>query len=106
MSLIPQSTAPIHRQCAQHDRAGGWKCYAISLKRSINMATIQGKSAVRTSIIGKAPKRENGGDGTERILEIVRDGSSFYLHLHSPNNLENGWAITVPSDALLAAVKE
>jgi hypothetical protein len=70
------------------------------------MATIQGKSAVRTSIIGKAPKRETGGDGTERILEIVRDGSSFYIHLHSPNNLENGWAITVPSDALFAAVKE
>ena len=70
------------------------------------MATIHGKSAVRTNTIGKAPKRETGGDGTERIMEIVRDGSSFYIHLHSPNNLENGWAITVPSDEFLAALKE
>jgi hypothetical protein len=70
------------------------------------MATIHGKSSVRTNIIGKAPKRATGGDGTERVMEIVRDGGSFYIHLHSPNNLENGWAIAVPSDELLAAIKE
>jgi len=42
----------------------------------INMATIRGKSAVRTSITGQAPKREMAGDGAERVMEIVRIGSA------------------------------
>jgi len=71
----------------------------------INMATIHGKSAVRTSITGQAPKRETGGNGAERVMELVRKGSTLYIHLHSPNDLANGWAITVPADEFLAAVK-
>ena len=69
------------------------------------MATIQGKSAVRTETVGKAPKRATGGDGSDRVLELVRDGSDVYLHLHSPTNLANGWAITVPLEDFLRAAR-
>lgn len=68
------------------------------------MTTIVGKSAVRTTVVGKVPRRETGGDGNERVMEVVRDGSTFYIHLHSPNELGNGWAINVPADELLAAL--
>ena len=54
--------------------------------------------------VGEAPKRATGGDGNDRVLELVRDGSDVYLHLHSPANLANGWAIADPlEDFLLAA---
>ena len=68
------------------------------------MATITGKSAVRTVTVGTAPKRETGGDGNDRVLELVRDGTDVYIHLHSPTKLDNGWAITVSLEDFLAAV--
>lgn len=69
------------------------------------MATIQGKSAVRTVTVGKAPKRATGGDGNDRVMELVREGSNVYVHLHSPTNLANGWAITVPLEEFLLAAR-
>ncbi len=69
------------------------------------MTTILGRSAVRTVTVGKAPKRATGGDGKDRVLELVRDGNDVYLHLHSPANLANGWAITVPLEEFLLAAR-
>ena len=69
------------------------------------MATIIGKSAVRTATVGKAPKRTDGGDGSKRLMELVSDGSDVYIHMHSPNNLNNGWAITISLEDFLAATR-
>ena len=68
------------------------------------MATILGKSAVRTIEVGKVPKRDNGDDGKDRIMEVLKDGDRVYIHLHSPGNLDNGWAITVSLKDVLAAI--
>jgi len=69
------------------------------------MASITGRSAVRTVTVGIAPRRATGGDGNERVMELVRDGSDVYIHLHSPDSFENGWAITVSLEDFLAAAR-
>jgi hypothetical protein len=71
----------------------------------MRLKTSQGRSK-RTVNVGKAPKRATGGAGVERVMELVRDGSDVYVHLHTPTNLDDGWAITVPLDDLLAAVRK
>ena len=69
------------------------------------MTTVVGKSGVRTIIPGKTPKRETADDGKPREMEVICDGEKVYLHIHSPANLANGWAITVSAQDLAAALK-
>jgi len=38
-------------------------------------------------------------------MELVSDGSDVYIHMHSPNNLNNGWAITISLEDFLAATR-
>ena len=70
------------------------------------MTTILGKSGVRTLTVGKVPRRETAGDGKDREIEIIRDGSKIYLHIHSPGKLDNGWAITVSEQDLVSALSQ
>jgi hypothetical protein len=69
------------------------------------MATIVGKSGVRTNIRGKTPKRATADDGKPREMEVICEGEKVYLHIHSPGNLTNGWAITISAQDLAAALK-
>ena len=69
------------------------------------MTTVIGKSGVRTIITGETPKRTTADDGKPREIEVVCDGGKVYLHIHSPGNLANGWAITVAAQDLAAALK-
>ena len=70
------------------------------------MTTLSGKSAVRTVSIDKVPKRSDSGEGTGRDLEVIHDGNNVYLHMHSPGNLDNGWAIKVSKQELIRALTE
>lgn len=71
----------------------------------IEMKTVVGKSGVRTVVLGETPTRANSDDGKPRELEVASDGNNVYLHIHSPGNLGNGWAITVSEHDLMSALK-
>ena len=69
------------------------------------MTTVTGKSGVRTIVRGETPKRATADEGKPRELEVTCDGTKVYLHIHSPGNLANGWAITVSEHDLVSALR-